>query len=110
MYSQSAINSRFQPKKKKVWWLFLLLLFFSFFFFRVVGGGYEKQVLSGGHPGQAQIAQDKGSWQIPPASAHPHPIRPRRQSARSYLHTFGNALGLLPRGGSHPGTWEFQGG
>lgn len=57
-----------QIPTKKVWWLFCCWVFFSFFFW-VVDGYYKKQVLSGRHLGQSQLAQDKGSWQTPPASA-----------------------------------------
>ena len=54
--------------------------------------------------------QAQGSWQILPASAHPCPTTLRCQGAHSHFHTLGNTLGLLPQGGSRPGTWEFQGG
>lgn len=73
MYSQWAINSRFQKKKKSSMVVFVVVGFF--FFFRVVGGGYEKQVFSGWCPGQSQPTRlrDPGRSHLPlPTRTPPH--------------------------------------
>ena len=69
MYSQSAINSRFK-KKKSLMAVFAVVGGF-FFSFQVVGDGYKEQVSSSWCPGQPPPVQAEGSWQTPPASAHP---------------------------------------
>lgn len=112
MYSQLAINSRFQQQQKKVWWLFLLLLsFFFFFFFWAVYGGCEKQVFSGWHWGNRSLPRIKDSGRFHLPLPTPAPPCPGTKVPAPISTLLVMPWASYPRGaGSHPGTWEFQGG
>lgn len=75
-----------------------------FFSFQVVGDGYEEQVSSSWCPGQPPPVQAEGSWQTPPASAHPAhhaqapkcPLPPPQSWRHSGLASRGRAAVLAP--------------